>query len=454
MNEIASVRLLGHLVQVAVGLLVAGTATLPVDAVAADLPIATAQHAGDRGPIALRCGRMIDVARGRAVVGAVIVVRGERIESISDRETASAARVIDLSSMTCLPGLIDLHTHIGFNPDTLPGGDLDRSSAERALDGLHNAQRMLRAGFTTLRDAGAFDRHFPTVAVRNAIAAGKAVGPRLFVAPHLLGPTGGHSDFNAVADDLHIAAPTRLADGVDAIRLAIREEVKYGADWIKVMATGGVISSGDDPRHAAYTDEELRAAIDEAHRLGRRIAVHAHGVEGIKAAVRAGVDSVEHATLIDEEAIALMKARGTWLVSTVYVGNYIVESGSQLGFPPATMAKARAISEKRDANLRRAFAAGVKVAFGSDTIFRHDLAAREFAELVRLGLSPLDALRAATVNASQVLGIAADIGTLEAGKVADIIAVPANPLENIRTLETVRFVMKSGGIVDLSDSGE
>lgn len=176
---------------------------------------------------------------GRATEGVVIVVRGERIESISNRVGPSDARTIDLSSMTCLPGLIDVHTHIAFNPRTLAGSDLDRSSAARALDGLRNAQLMLRAGFTTPRDAGSFDRFYSTVAVRNAIAAGKALGPRLFVAPHLLGPTGGHGDFNALADDLYIEVPTRVADGVDGIRRTIREEVKYGADWIKVLATGG-----------------------------------------------------------------------------------------------------------------------------------------------------------------------------------------------------------------------
>jgi imidazolonepropionase-like amidohydrolase len=395
----------------------------------------------------LRCGHVFDVVAGRAGGPASIVVRGERIESIGSSPPPADAVVVDLSAMTCLPGLMDLHSHIEINPETLSGSDLDRSSAMRALDGLHNAQTMLQAGFTTLRDPGAFDRYYSTVAVRDAIASGKAIGPRLFVAPHALGPTGGHGDFNALADDLHIEVPTRVANGADEIRRTIREEVKYGADWIKVMATGGVMSAGDNPNHTAYTDEELRAAVDETHRLGRRITVHAIGTEGIKAAVKAGVDCVEHGILIDDETIALMKQRGTWLVPTIYVLNYVVDNGPSMGFPAASVAKGRALREERDKHIRRAFAAGVKVAFGSDTIFPHGDAVREFAQLVRLGLSNADAVRAATINAAQVLGVSDQLGTLDGGKLADIVAVSANPLEDIRTLEQVRFVMKGGRVV-------
>ncbi|HEY5756975.1 MAG TPA: amidohydrolase family protein, partial [Steroidobacter sp.] len=346
----------------------------------------------------------------------------------------------------------DLHAHIEVNPDTLSGSDLDRSSAARALDGLHNAQVMLQAGFTTLRDPGESDRYYSTVAIRDAITSGKAIGPRLFVAPHALGPTGGHGDFNGLANDLHIEVPTRVANGVDEIRRTIREEVKYGADWIKVMATGGVMSAGDDPNRSAYTDEELRAAVDETHRLGRKITVHAIGAEGIKAAVRAGVDSVEHGMLIDDETIALMKQKGTWLVPTLYVLDYVVNNGPSIGFPAESVAKGRALLAERDKRLRRAFTAGVKVAFGSDTIFPHGDATREFAELVRLGLSPAEAVRAATINAARMLGIANQVGTLERGQLADIVAVAANPLEDVRTLEQVRFVMKSGRIVKQAKS--
>jgi len=405
-----------------------------------------AQATADNGTLlALRCGRIIDMVSGRADGPVTIVVRQSRIENILSGKPPGGSQVIDLSSMTCLPGLIDLHTHIGNDPGRLQ--DIERSSAERALDELHNAQIMLGAGFTTLRDVGEFDRYYSTVAVRNAIAAGKFIGPRLFVAPHRLGPTGGHSDFNNLPADLQIEAPTRVADGVDGVRLAVREEIKHGADWIKLMVTGGVMSSGDNPKYTAYTDDELRAAVDETHRLGRKITVHAIGTEGIKAAVKAGVDCVEHGSLIDDETINLMKQRGTCLVPTLYVLKYIIEKGPQLGYREESIAKGRALDKERQEHLHRALIAGVKIGFGSDPIFPFHLATREFAELVRLGLSPQEALRTATVTAAEVLGIKDEVGTLEAGKVADIVAVNANPFENIRTLEDVQFVMSRGRII-------
>jgi imidazolonepropionase-like amidohydrolase len=415
--------------------------------VALTLAALSADVAAAETTTVLRCGRIVDVVAGRASGPASIVVRGEHIESIGSAPAPAGAAVVDLSSMTCLPGLMDLHAHIEINPETLSGSDLDRSSAARALDGLHNAQTMLQAGFTTLRDPGEFDRYYSTVAIRDAIASGKAVGPRLFVAPHALGPTGGHGDFNALAPDLHIEVPTVVVNGADEIRHAIREEVKYGADWIKVMATGGVMSAGDNPNHTAYTDEELRAAVDETHRLGRKITVHAIGSEGIKSAVKAGVDCVEHGILIDDETITMMKQRGTWLVPTLYVLNYVVDNGPGMGFPAGSIAKGRALRTQRDQHIRRAFAAGVKVAFGSDTIFPHGDAVKEFALLVGLGLSNADAIRAATINAAQVLGVSDQLGSIDGGKLADIVAVNANPLEDIRTLEQVRFVMKGGHVV-------
>jgi imidazolonepropionase-like amidohydrolase len=398
-------------------------------------------------PTALRCGAVLDVRGGRVSGPATIFVRGGRIESIGAGAPPAGVNVVNLSSMTCLPGLMDLHAHLLINPDTLSRLDLERSSAERALDGLHNAQVMLAAGFTTLRDPGDFDRYYATVAIRDAIASGRATGPRLFVAPHALGPTGGHGDFNTVAADLHMEVPTRVADGVEGMRLAIRDEVKHGADWIKLMATGGVMSAGDNPNMTAYTDEELRAAVDETHRHGRKITVHAIGTEGIRAAIAAGVDCIEHGILIDDEGIKLMKQRGTWLVPTLHVLNYVVDNGPQMGFAAESVAKGRALREERDRRLRRAFAAGVKVAFGSDTIFPHADAVKEFAELVRLGLSAADAVRTATVNAAELLGIAHEVGTIESGKLADIVAVAGNPLEDIRTLERVQFVMKAGEVI-------
>lgn len=407
-------------------------------------------YATDDAPTALRCGRIVDVIAGRTFGPATIVVRAGRIAAIG-QETPQDARVVDLASYTCLPGLIDLHTHIVNIPGRSAGNDLDRSSAMRALDGLHTAQRMLQTGFTTILDLGANDRYYATIAVRDAIAKamakGIATGPTMFVAPHRIGTTGGHSDINTLADDLHIEIPRRLADGADELRRAVREEVKHGADWIKLAVTGGVTSVGDSPLHSAYTDEELRAAVDEAHRLGRKVAVHAIGGEGITASVDAGVDCIEHGMLIDDETIRKMKQRNICLVPTLYVLNFVIERGAQTGQSAESVAKAVALRDARDRNMRKAFAAGIKIGFGSDTIFPPEEAPREFAELVRLGLSPADALRAATVNAAEILGITQQAGTIETGKAADIVAVDADPLEDVRTLENVRFVMKGGRIV-------
>ncbi len=397
---------------------------------------------------ALRCGRLIDGVSAEARQDVTVIVRDGRVAELRDGTAVPDGidRALDIRGGTCLPGMMDLHTHLLIKPDG-PVSELDRSSADRALDGLHAAQKMLHAGFTTLRNPGDFDTHYAMVSVKRSIAAGEHPGPRIFVAPHALGPTGGHGDLNTLAPDAAIQTPTRIVNGVDEIRAMIREQVKYGADWIKVMATGGVMSAGDDPTHTAYVDEEMWAAVDETHRLGRRITVHAIGTEGLKQAVAAGVNSVEHGILIDDEAIEMMKARGTWLIPTIYVLNYVVEEGPALGYPPGSIAKGRVLMETRDDNVRRAIEAGVKIAFGSDTIFPHELAAREFAQLVRLGMSPMDAIRSATYNAAQVLGIEDEVGTLQPGMVADIIAVDGNPLDDITELEQVDFVMKDGQII-------
>ena len=389
----------------------------------------------------LRCGAIFD---GDAMGGGgdIVVREGQIVTGPPD-----SGNVVDLSGYTCLPGLIDLHAHLTINPDTLTALDMTRSSAARALDALANARKMLDAGFTTLRTPGEFDGYYAAVDLKNAINRGQHVGPRLLVAPHAISATGGHGDFNNLMADLHIETPTRIADGPEGLRLEIRREFKYGADWIKLMMTGGVMSAGDDPNVSTYTLEEVTAAVEEVHRHKKKITVHAHGAPGIVTALRAGVDSVEHATLVDEEGIRLFKERGVPMVPTLYVMNYILEEGEAIGFPQESIEKARALIEERDRRIGAAFAAGAPVAFGSDTIFPHETAAREFAVMVGIGLSPTDALRSAMTVAAKTLGLENEIGRIADGYAADVIAVEGDPLENIRVMEDVRFVMRDGRVV-------
>jgi len=402
--------------------------------------------------IAIRCGHLLDVDSGELQTDRTILIRDGVIERVSSSTEAlpgvpPGVAEVDLSGHTCMPGMIDTHAHISLTPTPTLGVDLTRASADRAMDSLYAAQSMLDAGFTTLRDPGAFDRFYATVAVKKAIAAGKFTGPRLFVAPHALSPTGGHGDLNNMQPEFEVEIPGRVVDGPDEIRRAIREEIKFGGDWIKLMVTGGVMSAGDDPNHVAFTREEADAAVDETHRLGRKITVHAIGTEGIKMSVAAGVDSVEHGILIDDEGIAMMKERGTYLVPTLFVLNYIVDQGEALGYPADSIAKARALQQERNARIRRAFEQGVPIAYGSDTIFPHHWSAREFSAMTALGLPEIEAIRAATMNAADLLGIGDEVGTLQSGMQADIIAVEGNPLEHIEILEDVRFVMKDGAVI-------
>lgn len=392
----------------------------------------------------LRCGSLIDGRSDAPVANAVIVVRDGRVAAAGTGVAVpGGAREIDLREMTCLPGLIDLHVHLrGLN------APLNSSSADKALAILQNAQTMLRHGFTTVRGLGEPDAYFAPIAVRNAIARGAFEGPRMIVAPHMMSTTGGHGDHSYLAPDLEIQVPNRvITGGPDGVRQAIREELKGGADWIKIAVTGGVMSAGDDPNVTTMSPAELAAAVEETHAHHKKITVHAIGTDGIKAAVRAGVDNVEHGILIDDEGIELMKEKGTWLVPTIYVLNHVIDEGAKYGYREESIAKGRALRVERDRRIRKAFAAGVKVAFGSDNIFPVEDSAREFAEMVRLGLTPMAAVKAATLNAAQLLGLENEIGTIEAGKMADIVAVAVSPLTDVRSLERVGFVMQAGRVI-------
>lgn len=408
------------------------------------LPLGAAPPA--ERPLAIRCGRLLDVRAGRMLANVTILVREGRVVAVGENLRLPAdAEVIDLSRATVLPGLIDLHVHLTSNPRAFGYRGLGISIPRQTLYGAMAARRMLETGFTTVRNVGADG--YSDVALRDAIEAGEIPGPTMIVSGPALGITGGHCDENLLPFEFHYTA-SGVADGPWAVRAKVREVIKYGADLIKFCATGGVLSRGDSPRAQQYTLEEMQAIVEEAHRLGRKVAAHAHGAEGMKAAVRAGVDSIEHGTLIDAETIALMRERGTALVPTLWALDSILEAGAARGIPEESLEKARALATERDRNLKAALAGGVRFGFGTDAgVFPHEQAVHEFVLLVRLGMTPLDALRSATLTAAEVLGMENDIGTIEAGKRADIIAVEGNPLEDIRAMEGVKFVMKGGRVV-------
>ncbi len=400
----------------------------------------------DQKPVAIKCGRVLDVRTGEAAGPAVIVIDGNRIAAAGPKVAVPAgAQVIDLGRMTVLPGLIDCHTHLTSEPNQAGYSSLGISIPRAALTGAKNARLTLEAGFTTVRNVGASG--YADTALRDAINAGDVPGPRIVASGPALGITGGHCDDTLLAPQFH-HVEEGVADGVPAVMQKTREVIKYGADVIKICATGGVLSLGDDPRTSQYTLEEMKAIVAEAHRLGRRVAAHAHGADGIKLAVQAGVDSIEHGSYIDDEAVKMMKERGTYLVPTLYLQDWFLENYQSLDVPAPMVAKAREVFPRARQNIARAFAQGVPVAFGTDAaVYAHGLNGREFAVYVSLGLSPLQAIQAATLNAASLLGWQDRIGAVEPGKYADLIAVEGDPLKDIAELQRVRFVMKDGVVV-------
>jgi imidazolonepropionase-like amidohydrolase len=411
---------------------------------------------GQTRTIVVRAARMFDGRGERVVSPGVVVVAGGRIVAAGPNAAVPAgAEVIDLGDATLLPGFMDAHTHLsGEASDDWKQDELDslkKSAAEQALDASVYARRTLLAGFTTVRDLGSGD--FIDVGLRNAARGGKVLGPRMLVSVRAIGATGGHCDptvgYRPDVFDRNSGVAAAVADGPDAVRAAVRLNIKDGADVIKVCATGGVLSLNDDVRSPQLTQAELDALVDEAHARGRKAAAHAHGAEGAKRAVRAGIDSVEHGSFLDEEALDLMKQRGTFLVPTLMAGEGLrekLEKGSFL--PPQVEAKARAALASRDQMFRRAVQKQVRIAFGTDAgVFTHGRNAEEFRHMVRLGMTPAAALRSATSVVAELLGVSDRLGTLEAGKLADLVAVPGDPLQDIRQTERVFFVMKEGAVV-------
>jgi imidazolonepropionase-like amidohydrolase len=405
-----------------------------------------------KGPVtdvAVKAGKILDVRTGNYLIDEIIWIEGDRIKAIGkaadiSRQLPAGTKFIDLSNATVLPGLIDCHTHLTFSPYLHGPAGLHLSYPREALLGARNALVTLEAGFTTVRNVGAGG--YSDIALRDAIKAGDVPGPRMLVSGPALSITGGHGDENLLAPQFNYSSQG-VADGPEVIH-RVRENIKYGADLIKFMATGGVLSEGDDPALEQFSPEEMREIVETAHGLGRKVAAHAHGALGIKNAVLAGVDSIEHGSYINEEDIQLMKEHGTYLVPTLYLGDWLLENYASLGLTPNMIEKAKIVLPIARQNVSHAFQEGVKVAFGTDAaVYPHGLNAREFAVMVKLGLTPLRSIQAATVNAADLLGWSERVGTLEPGKYADLIAVQGDPLADVRVLEKVRFVMKGGEVI-------
>jgi imidazolonepropionase-like amidohydrolase len=397
--------------------------------------------------VALHAGHVLDVKSGKTLTDQMLIIDNGKIVSNSaaaEAKVPSDALRIELPNATVLPGLIDAHTHLTMDPKF--GYEILAISVPReALIGAKNARATLLAGFTTVRNVGASG--FSDVALRDAINAGDVPGPRMLVSGPALGITGGHCDNNMLPSEYH-AIGDGVADGIAAVQHKVRENIKYGADLIKVCATGGVLSLGDNPQHSQYTLEEMKAIVADAHRLGRKVAAHAHGAEGIRWAAEAGVDSVEHGSYIDDPAIAAMKEHGTYLVPTLYLGDWMIENAGLTRLPAPLLAKAQEVLPAARKNIAHAFASGVKVALGTDAaVYPHGMNGHEFGVMVKLGLTPLQSIQAGTVNAADLLGWSGKVGTLEPGAWADIVAVDGDPLKDVTTLERVKFVMKGGDIV-------
>jgi imidazolonepropionase-like amidohydrolase len=405
---------------------------------------------GRTNAVAIRAGRLIDTASGGVLKRQLILIEDAVIQAVGDEDSASVPSntpVLDLRQATVLPGLIDCHTHITSQPGENYYEDLfRRSPIDLAVISHLYARRTLEAGFTTCRDLGAGE--YIDVALKKAIDNGTIPGPRLFVATLSIGCTGGHADLSGFSPYLHFKEFTGIADGPGEIRKKVRENVKRGADWIKMIATAGVLSEEESVGAPQYSLEEMKAMVDEAAMWGRKVAAHAHGTEGIKRAIRAGVASIEHGSLLDDEGFQLMKEHGTVLVADVYNDDYILAEYSRRGYPEKIIEKERKIGRLQRENFQRAVKAGVKVAYGTDAgVYPHGWNGKQFAHMVRWGMTPMQAIQAATSNAAELLGETNKLGQIAPGRFADIVAVAGDPLADVTLLEKVAFVMKGGIVV-------
>ncbi len=396
----------------------------------------------------IRAGKLVDVEAGKVLSDQTIVIAGERILSVGPTAGAKVpegAEVIDLSRSTVLPGLIDMHTHLTGDPNIHGYRSLGVADIRAALYGAHAARVTLEAGFTAVRNVGAGG--FGDVALRDAIDANEIPGPRMRVSGYALGIKGGHCDNNLLPPEFDFT-DKGVADGPWQARTKVREMVKYGADLIKICASGGVLSKGDSPGAQQYTLEEMKAIVEEAHKLGRKVAAHAHGTSSIRDAIIAGVDSIEHASLIDDEGIRLSKEKGTYLVMDIYNDDYILQEGAKAGMLPESIEKERALGQFQRDNFRHAFQGGAKMAFGTDSgVYPHGDNARQFFYMLKYGMNSMQAIQAATINAADLLGWKDRVGSVAPGKFADLIAVDGDVAADATLLTKVKFVMKGGQVV-------